>query len=89
MSATANSYITDETEGKRMPRTYFRTCPICSAALDPGEKCDCMTENAQRIAECALVFGWNLKRDRPEAPSAAILQVVRNTLIELQNEAPA
>lgn len=20
---------------------YFRTCPYCGAALDPGEKCDC------------------------------------------------
>lgn len=21
---------------------YFYTCPNCGAALDPGEKCDCM-----------------------------------------------
>ena len=20
---------------------YYRTCPICGANLDPGEKCDC------------------------------------------------
>lgn len=20
---------------------YYRTCPICGAHLDPGEKCDC------------------------------------------------
>lgn len=20
---------------------YYRTCPICGAALDPGEKCEC------------------------------------------------
>lgn len=25
-----------------MPRhTYYHTCPICGANLDPGEKCDC------------------------------------------------
>ena len=21
--------------------SYYRTCPLCGAALDPGEKCDC------------------------------------------------
>lgn len=21
--------------------TYFRRCPICGCALDPGERCDC------------------------------------------------
>lgn len=21
--------------------TYFRKCPICGCALDPGERCDC------------------------------------------------
>lgn len=20
---------------------YYKVCPLCSAALDPGEKCDC------------------------------------------------
>lgn len=23
--------------------SYFRTCPICGAHLDPGEACDCLT----------------------------------------------
>lgn len=21
--------------------TYYHTCPVCGANLDPGEKCDC------------------------------------------------
>lgn len=27
-----------------MKHTYFRTCPICGANLDPGEKCTCTAE---------------------------------------------
>ena len=27
-----------------MRHTYFTTCPICGANLDPGEHCDCTTE---------------------------------------------
>lgn len=21
--------------------SYYKTCPVCGAALDPGEKCEC------------------------------------------------
>ena len=24
--------------------SYYRTCPKCGAALDPGEKCECERE---------------------------------------------
>lgn len=24
---------------------FFKVCPICGAHLDPGEKCDCVTEH--------------------------------------------
>lgn len=24
---------------------FFRVCPYCGAALDPGEKCDCKINN--------------------------------------------
>ena len=27
-----------------MKHTYYRTCPICGANLDPGEKCTCTAE---------------------------------------------
>jgi len=27
-----------------MRQTYYRTCPICHSALDPGESCDCQDE---------------------------------------------
>ena len=25
--------------------SYYRICPYCGAALDPGEKCDCGQKN--------------------------------------------
>ena len=30
--------------------SYFRTCPHCGAALDPGERCDC-EEQATKARE--------------------------------------
>lgn len=27
-----------------MKHTYYSTCPICGANLDPGEKCTCTAE---------------------------------------------
>ena len=27
-----------------MKHTYYSTCPICGANLDPGEKCTCAAE---------------------------------------------
>lgn len=28
-----------------MKRTYYHTCPLCGANLDPGESCDCQNGN--------------------------------------------
>lgn len=28
-----------------MKDTYYNTCPICGAHLDPGERCDCEQED--------------------------------------------
>lgn len=29
-----------------MSRTYYHTCPVCGANLDPGERCDCETSHS-------------------------------------------
>ena len=31
--------------------SYYRTCPKCGAALDPGEKCECERESARAEAD--------------------------------------
>ncbi len=31
--------------------SYYRICPICGAALDPCEQCDC--QNKERPFQCA------------------------------------
>lgn len=33
---------------------FYRTCPLCGAALDPGESCDCTL--TQVCAEARTVF---------------------------------
>lgn len=32
--------------------SYYKTCPVCGAALDPGEKCECeqTTDKEKMIA---------------------------------------
>lgn len=34
--------------------SYYKTCPLCGAALDPGERCDCTV--TQVCAEARTVF---------------------------------
>ena len=60
--------------------SYFRTCPICGAHLDPGEACDCLTVytgypggthvsmniEAGEIGHCSIYIG----KDEP-SPGAA------------------
>lgn len=29
----------------------FRKCPICGAALDPGERCDCQDQEPQEATQ--------------------------------------
>lgn len=31
----------------------FRQCPICGAALDPGERCDCQDQEPKEAAPTA------------------------------------
>ena len=35
---------------------YYRICPDCGAALDPGEKCDCREKAEQKMKETELVL---------------------------------
>ena len=35
---------------------YYRTCPYCGAALDPGEQCDCKDVAARERAEAEEFF---------------------------------
>ena len=35
---TARGYRARPTAARH---TYFNTCPLCGAHLDPGERCDC------------------------------------------------
>ena len=51
---------------------YYRTCPYCGAAFDPGEKCNCQEEAERarkRLEELykqeaksnQFVFNWPVK----------------------------
>ena len=33
--------------------SYYRTCPSCGAALDPGERCDCQRKGKEKAAQGA------------------------------------
>ena len=43
-----------------MKHTYYSTCPICGANLDPGEKCTCTAERK----EGDFVNDTQVNRDR-------------------------
>ena len=32
---------------------YYRTCPHCGAALDPGERCDCRERTESEARKCS------------------------------------
>lgn len=55
-----------------MKHTYYSTCPICGANLDPGEKCTCtaelkggehMNENTDRSGYIAAIVKLLEKAD--------------------------
>lgn len=35
---------------------YYRICPYCGAALDPGERCDCKEDASERKENNDQVF---------------------------------
>ena len=50
--------------------SYYRTCPNCGAALDPGERCDCQEgtegearENRETAASATNTDGGRVERD--------------------------
>ena len=36
---------------------YYRTCPHCDAALDPGEKCDCQAGQNEMVFATTPLMG--------------------------------
>lgn len=42
---------------------YYRVCPYCGCNIDPGEICDCRTEQKKEAAPLA--------RERPQAKTPA------------------
>lgn len=44
---------------------YYKTCPECGAALDPGEKCDC--------EEKAVLDAANIRDGRAEQESDKLI----------------
>ena len=40
---------------------YFKVCPKCGAALDPGEKCDCMEEEARERQKKQEFLKWHYR----------------------------
>jgi len=50
---------------------YYRKCPVCGAALDPGEICDCQDEKtAPRAANSE---GCQVDHELSDPRSASIL----------------
>lgn len=39
--------------------SYYRECPYCRAALDPGEKCTCRKESEQLVRKFELLTTVN------------------------------
>lgn len=47
--------------------SYYKVCPYCGATLDPGEKCECRSEEAKRqrrIAEQQEEFLSKVKKEK-------------------------
>lgn len=60
--------------------SYYRTCPNCGAALDPGERCDCREgtegearENREAAASTTNTDGGRVERDLRDHFSASSL----------------
>lgn len=50
---------------------YYRKCPVCGAALDPGEICDCQDE--ETAPRAANSEGCQVDHELSDPRSASIL----------------
>ena len=52
--------------------SYYKTCPICGANLDPGERCDCREAQHPSIVPEKRICGFNiaamLRNNKEAAP---------------------
>lgn len=46
--------------------SYYRLCPECGAALDPGEVCDCRTNKAEQNEQVLILFSKTNKKEQNE-----------------------
>jgi len=46
--------------------SYYRLCPECGAALDPGEVCDCRTNKAEQNEQVLILFNKTSKAEQNE-----------------------
>ena len=51
---------------------YFRTCPRCGAALDPGEACECSKEDKERARK------WQEMTRTEEGGQIALLPIAQS-----------
>lgn len=56
----------------------YRECPLCGAALDPGEKCDCQDEERGRPAAAETT-------SKKELPSAVYQAWTKKSIRNLGN----
>ena len=47
--------------------SYYVTCPLCNANLDPGERCECqMLQESRRIAQNSAFYPKPNNRHHPK-----------------------
>lgn len=46
--------------------SYYKLCPECGAALDPGEVCDCRTSKAEQNEQVLILFNKTNKQEQNE-----------------------
>ena len=52
--------------------SYYRPCPVCGAALDPGERCDCQ-DKKEAAPSAANTESGQVESELPNPFSTSIL----------------